>query len=349
VSSLERPVSGRAAGPSPTAEHAVANASALYSELTAGLDKRTLEILERRRTTARVRRRGWLVRRALMWADLFGLALAFGLSELLYAAGPSNLSRLNTGLEFALFLATLPGWIVVAKLYGLYDRDESRANHSTTDDIVGVFHLVTIVAWLLLAGAYLTGFAQPALTKVVTFWLLAVPLITLLRAVARSVCRRRLSYVQSAVVVDAGDVGQLVARKILQHPEYGIHLVGFLDDQPKEPAPRLEELTLLGSPDQLREIVCLLDIEGVIVAFSNDPIDRTMDLIRSLHDLDVTIDVFRGFSTSSARAARSTPSRGCLCSASHRCSSRARRARSSGRRTSRSPPADCCCSRPCSR
>ena len=42
------------------------------------------------------------------------------------------------------------------------------------------------------------------------------------RAVARSFTRRSGAYVQARVIVGAGDIGQLVARKILQHPEYGI-------------------------------------------------------------------------------------------------------------------------------
>ena len=285
---VERIVRGRRAGQAPAREGVTIEP---LKHVVSALDSRTLQILEQRRSLPGVRRRGRLVRRALMWADVVGLTAAFTLSEAVYRPSADQLNRFGTAAEYAVFFAAIPFWLVVARLYGLYDRDESRANHSTVDDIVGVFHLVTIVAWLLLAGAYLTGLAQPALTKVVTFWLLAVPLITLLRATARAVCRRRLSYLQSAVVVGAGDVGQLVAKKILQHPEYGIHVVGFLDDQPKEPAPGLEELTLLGPPDRLREIVCLLDIERVIVAFSNDPVDRTMDLIRSLHDLDVTIDV----------------------------------------------------------
>jgi exopolysaccharide biosynthesis polyprenyl glycosylphosphotransferase len=290
MSSLEGAVPGRAVGSSLAAGAAVAHPIP-FEELTATLDDRTLEILERRRTTPGVRRRGWLVRRALMRADLFGLALAFSLSELLYAAGPSNLSQFNTGIEFALFFATLPGWLVVAKLYGLYDRDESRAHHTTTDDIVGVFHLVTIGAWLLLAGVWATHLASPAFTKVVTFWALAVPLVTLSRVGARAICRRRLSYLQNTIVVGAGDVGQLVARKILHHPEYGINLVGFVDDQPKERSPGLDRLTLVGSPDQLPAIVRELDVERVIVAFSNDPFERTIDLVRSLNDLEAQIDI----------------------------------------------------------
>jgi exopolysaccharide biosynthesis polyprenyl glycosylphosphotransferase len=268
-----------------------ADHSTTYGRLTSVLDERTLEILHRRRTDARIRRRGWLVRRALMWSDLLGLSLAFGLAELLFTAGQNNLSRFNTSLEFALFFATLPLWLVVGRLYGLYDRDESRANHSTTDDIVGVFHLVTIVAWLLLATAWATGLAFPAFSKVVTFWVIAVPIVTLSRAGARAFCRRRLSYLQNTIVVGAGDVGQLVARKIIQHPEYGINLVGFVDDRPKEKTAGLEHLTLLGALEELPAIVDGLDIERVIVAFSNDPFERTIELLRSLRDLEVQIDV----------------------------------------------------------
>jgi exopolysaccharide biosynthesis polyprenyl glycosylphosphotransferase len=82
-----------------------------------------------------------------------------------------------------------------------------------------------------------------------------------------------------------------VAAKILRHPEYGLNVVGFVDDQPKEPRPGLDGLTLLGSPDRLGEVVEQLDVERVIVAFSKDAAERTIGLVRLLHDLDVQIDV----------------------------------------------------------
>jgi exopolysaccharide biosynthesis polyprenyl glycosylphosphotransferase len=259
--------------------------------LASALDDRTRTILYRRRDAAGMRRRGWLVRRALMCADLVGLSIAFVLSEAVYEGIASNANSLDTTAEYISFFAVLPLWVVAAKLYGLYDRDESHANHVTSDDIVRVFHLVTIVAWLLLVGGYVTHVASPAFTKVVTFWMLSIPLVTGLRFVARAICRRRFSYLQNTVIVGAGDVGQLVAAKILRHPEYGINLVGFVDDEPKEPRPGLEHLILLGSPNDLVSIARSLDIERVIVAFSNDPVERTIDLVRSLYDIDAQIDV----------------------------------------------------------
>ncbi len=98
-------------------------------------------------------------------------------------------------------------------------------------------------------------------------------------------------YLQNAVIVGAGDVGQLIATKFLQHPEYGINLVGFVDSQPKDRRDDLEQLTILGGPEKLAAIVRLFDIERVIIAFSNEAHEQTLDLVRSLKDLDVQIDI----------------------------------------------------------
>ena len=84
------------------------------------------------------------MRRALVAADLVGITLAFVLAEALIGAGVS-------AGRVLFFAATLPAWVVAAKLYGLYDRDEERTDHSTADDFVGVFHMVTVGAWLLVA------------------------------------------------------------------------------------------------------------------------------------------------------------------------------------------------------
>src|SRR6266849_4742025 len=130
---------------------------ALATELEGVVDERTLRIMDHRRRTATVRRRGWLVRRALLAADLVGLVAAFLLIEILTpGAAQGGLPLL---LAANLFLLTLPLWIIVAKIYGLYEHDEERTNHSTVDDIVGVFHLVTIGTWLFFAATELTGAA----------------------------------------------------------------------------------------------------------------------------------------------------------------------------------------------
>jgi len=70
--------------------------------------------------------------------------------------------------------------------------------------------------------------------------------------VARAVCRRRAAYLQNTIILGAGHVGQLVARKLLRHPEYGVNLVGFVDSEPREQGQGLEHLALLGDPSGSR-------------------------------------------------------------------------------------------------
>jgi exopolysaccharide biosynthesis polyprenyl glycosylphosphotransferase len=235
-------------------------------------------------------RRGWLVRRCLLAADLLGLTLAFLLAEFIYAAPGTG--RFGPIGELIVFLATLPCWVVVANSYRLYDRDEERADHSTADDVVGVVHLVTVGVWLLLAVPYISGLATPQLDKLITFWALAVFAVPTLRAAARVACRRSPGFQQATVIVGAGDVGQLIARKILKHPEYGLEIVGFIDDRPKIRRRDLpEHLTILGHTDELADIIERLDIERVVVSFSEESELEMLTRVRQLRGLDVQIDL----------------------------------------------------------
>jgi exopolysaccharide biosynthesis polyprenyl glycosylphosphotransferase len=262
-----------------------------YDELHAAIDERTLQILDHRRRTATVRRRGWLVRRMLLLADLVGLLGAFLIAEIVAAATTASADAVARNTEFALFVLALPMWIVVTKLYGLYERDEERTDHSTTDDFAGVFHMITVCTALFAFGLYLTQLAHPSAAKLATFWAAAIVLVACGRALARGYCRRHVSYQQNTIVVGAGDVGQLIGKKMLKHPEYGLNLVGFVDDAPKERREDLEHLTLLGPLDRLPGLVRVFDIERVVIAFSQDSHERTLELVRSLKDLDVQVDV----------------------------------------------------------
>ncbi len=269
-------------------------ATQAYGEISGTLDERTLEILARRREASRRIRRGWLVRRALVLADLVGLGIAFLAASAIFG-DPNGSDAVRPQIEMLVFALTLPAWVVVAKLYGLYDLDEERTDHSTTDDLVPVLHLVTVGSWLFFAITSVTRTADTSLPRLFVFWLFAIIFITAGRVVARTIARRTMSYVQNTIIVGAGDVGQLVAKKLRHHPEYGLNLVGFVDDQPKDRLASLNDLALLGGPEQLPRLVRVLDVERVIVAFSNDSHEEMLDLIRSLKDLDIQIDLVPRF------------------------------------------------------
>jgi exopolysaccharide biosynthesis polyprenyl glycosylphosphotransferase len=273
----------------PLAAEPVATPLAGWGRLLGDADARTLEILERRRVAAK--RRGWLVSRMLVVADVIGLGLAFVLSQLLWSGPPAEPGAVAGTAELLLFAVTLPVWIAAAKVYGLYDNDDERADHSTADDLIRVFHLITVGTWLLFIASQALGFIQPELGRLVLFWFLAITLISLLRGCARALCRRRIHYLQNTLIVGAGTVGQFVARKLLHHGEYGANLVGFVDADPRDLGPDLLGLRILGTADDLPVLVRLFDVERVIFAFSNESEGATLKLAEEIKLLDVQVDI----------------------------------------------------------
>lgn len=250
----------------------------------ASIDLHTQQLLARPPAS----RRGRLVPRALIFADLAGLSVAYLVTTYLWG----RTGTLGSTRELILFIVSLPAWVLVAQLHGLYHRDEERTDHCTTDDIVGVLHLVTIGAWLLLAASRLEGWNGPGIVNVFAFWALALCVLPLGRALARRACRRSAAYEQNTIIVGAGDIGQLICRKLVKHPEYGANVVGFVDGAPKARRADLpEHLSILGTLDGLPELIERLHVERVIIAFSNERACDLLVLLRQLGPLGVQIDL----------------------------------------------------------
>ena len=226
--------------------------------------------------------------RALLAVDLLGLSLAYVITTLIWGSA----GAFGSFHQILVFLCTLPCWAIVAKLHGLYRSDQEQADHSTTDDVVGVFHLVTIGVWVLLVATRIVGRIEPGIYALMTFWFLAIAILPLGRTVARRACKRAQAYQQNTLIVGAGEVGQLIARKLVKHPEYGVNVVGFIDRDPKARRPDLpEHLAILGGPERLSEIVKCLDVERVVIAFSNEPVCELLSLLRQLRAFPVQIDL----------------------------------------------------------
>jgi exopolysaccharide biosynthesis polyprenyl glycosylphosphotransferase len=241
-------------------------------------------------TGAGARHRLRVVTSALLAADVAGLVLAFVASELLFGAGDSS-DHVSRTFESIAFLVSLPLWIVGAKAFKLYDYDAESVGHTTVEDFWRVFNLVPVGSWLFYLGSWATGLAEPTVRKLVSFWLLAIVLVTLLRAVARSAAHRSATFTQNALIIGAGDVGQLIARKLLQHAEYGIHVVGFVDSRPKALRSDLGSVDVVGEPDQLGELLDRYDVDRVIVAFTDEAHEREIELVGMLKRRDIQIDI----------------------------------------------------------
>lgn len=249
---------------------------------------------ERRASAVPWRRRGWLMRRLLLAADILGLSTAFAVTEALYGSS-GNPDTFDLGDEFALFFLLVPMFAIGAKLLGLYDRDEERTSNTTTDDLARVFLLSSTGIFVLSRAVFLVRGHNPDATKLTVFWVLLFGCVAIARACARTAARRTAAYVQNTVIVGTDDVGQLIGRKLRQHREYGVNLLGFVDSQPRPLRPDLADVGVLASPEQLTQLAQRRRVDRVIFAFSNEPHEVLLQLVRKLRDGGVQVDIVPRF------------------------------------------------------
>src|SRR5205823_5803758 len=130
-------------------------------------------------------RRDYIIRRILAMGDALAIALALLVSAAVDPRHGHDVDMFLWGL-----LAT-PAWIVLFKMYGLYDRDAKRVSHTTLDDIPRLFH--AIVIGTLLTWLYFKGVSQsPPLQAVIAFSGTAILAVLTLRSFIRSMSVRLL-------------------------------------------------------------------------------------------------------------------------------------------------------------
>src|SRR5450759_2862378 len=171
-------------------------------------------------------------------------------------------------------------------LRGLY-RNRLRA--LVLDGVVPVVSAVSIGAMAVsMVGLYVNGHAPPQLegVKAWLFSVLAVSAGRLTLALTQRWARANRRVGKPVLIVGAGMVGAQVARRLENHPEYGLAPVGFLDEDPRSVAEvGGRDLPVLGTVEDLDETVAHTGVKNLIVAFSSVTDARVSRLIQHCHEL----------------------------------------------------------------
>jgi exopolysaccharide biosynthesis polyprenyl glycosylphosphotransferase len=206
-------------------------------------------------------------------------------------------------------LLLLPPLVMVLfYLRGLY-RNRLRA--LVLDGIVPVVSAVSIGAMAVsMVGLYVNGHAPPQLegVKAWLFSVLAVSAGRLTLALTQRWARANRLVGKPVLIVGAGMVGAQVARRLENHPEYGLAPVGFLDEDPRSVAEvGGRDLPVLGTVEDLDETVAHTGVKNLIVAFSSVTDARVSRLIQHCHELGLEVSVVpRMFDTINHRVAYDT-------------------------------------------
>jgi len=208
---------------------------------------------------ARVRRvdRDMALRRMLAAGDAVAVFLSLALA--LFVSGrPDQGSRLLWGL------AIPPMLIVLFKVYGLYDRDVKRINHSTVDDLPWLLHATMIGVLLAWLYSKLWPLHQIDFQEAICFGLLVVGSVIAARFGVRKASAHLLGP-ESALLVGGGEMANVLVAKLEAHPECRLEVIGVLATT-REPTSQVRDLPVLGSTEDLAGVAARHNATRVIVS-----------------------------------------------------------------------------------
>jgi FlaA1/EpsC-like NDP-sugar epimerase len=158
--------------------------------------------------------------------------------------------------ELGCSVLTVTAIIMIARAAGLLAIDSTNLSW-------GIIFVDCGVAFLLLAGPRVLRRLQTE---------------HLQRRHWRQPVRRR------ALLVGAGDAGQMVVKELSQRSDLGVDIVGFVDDDPRKVRKRIGHLTVFGTTAELPRLVENLFVDQVIIAMPSAPateIRRIVDMCRA--------------------------------------------------------------------
>ncbi len=220
---------------------------------------------------ARTRERRY--RRLLGLADILATLLALSLCI-------NVLGRGNT-VSLAL-LAAVPVVVVIAKVLGLYDRDELVLHRSTLDEAPMLFQLATLFTLVVAIGQAPLQLGEIGGDQALALWLLLFLALVATRVVARTIARHTTPR-ERCILIGGIDECEMLRTK--------------LDHSRAIKARVVERVTLSQidegelPPSVLRELIAEKDIERVVFAPRNADHGEVLDLVRAAKSLGVHVSV----------------------------------------------------------
>jgi exopolysaccharide biosynthesis polyprenyl glycosylphosphotransferase len=230
------------------------------------------------------------VRAAGTWARG---AFALDAAMLLAAAVAAELGAQGAGI-----VRTSPVWLVVyaalvlllLQLRGLYSW---HVRLQALDDVRAVVTATGLAAMgLLTLRLILPGDVGDLAGQSIRLWAFSAVYLGAGRIAldwAHIKARRQGETAKPTLIVGAGRVGRLTARRLLEHPEFGLQPVGFLDkeplDEPGLPVP------VLGASWDLERVVQQHGIEHAVVTFSTAPSEVLLREVKRCEELGVGVSL----------------------------------------------------------
>ena len=235
-----------------------------------------VERLERRRPE-----RSWQIARPVVDAVMLSVACVA-------AAIGSQAAGVSAPPPASLF--TFAGLVMVCfALRGMY---QPRIRPALLENLRGVVAATSLAAMAVLALREVFVAPPELAAQTIRPWAFATAYLIAGRIAlhwSQAQARRQGEAMRATLIVGAGRVGRLVAKRLLAYPELGLKPIGFLDKEPMDALDGAVTVPVLGASWDLDEAIVDHDVEQVIVTFSTAPNDVLLRLVRRCEELGVSV------------------------------------------------------------
>jgi exopolysaccharide biosynthesis polyprenyl glycosylphosphotransferase len=186
----------------------------------------------------------------------------------------------------AAFSAVVIAFFAVRGLYG------SRLRHELLDDLRVVVVATSVAAMVVLSLRVLVSAPPDVAAQMIRTWVFATAYLAAGRIAlhwSRAHAYRRGESVRPTLIIGAGKVGRLTAKRLLTHPELGLKPIGFLDKDPLVAEDESLPVPVLGASWDLDRVAAQHRVEQVIVTFSRAPHEVLLRLVRRCEELGLHV------------------------------------------------------------
>src|SRR5918994_830879 len=186
-------------------------------------------------------------------------------------------------LLFSLFVA---GLFAARGMYG------SRLRFEMLEDVRVVITSTSLAAMAVLSAREIVGDPPDLTAQTIRMWAFATAYLAAGRIAlhwSRAKAHRHGEGLRPTLIIGAGKVGRLTAKRLLDHPEIGLKPVGFLDKDPMAEKADSLPIPVLGASWDLDRIAAQHDVQQVIITFSRAPHEVLLRLVKRCEELGLQV------------------------------------------------------------
>ena len=190
--------------------------------------------------------------------------------------------------------ALIPVWIIFLFSIRLCALYEPLRGKPFTIEIYKIIKVTFISVIILSASTFFyregsfSRFVAAYFFIVVTFLMIFSHF--LVRVILAEV-RKRGFNLRHVLIVGSGELGQSLAERINQHPEFGLKIVGFLSSHPEKIGIEINGIKIIGLYNEIPKIIQLFGVDQLYIALPLHAQDRLEKVLNSLNEETVDVKV----------------------------------------------------------